>query len=46
MKHYEDLGTTGVVWKKVKSLFGYEIRGNQHIALAQDNDLITDDKSF
>ena len=50
-KHYEDLSIADVTdnkkfWKRVKSLFGNKIKGNPNIALVENNDLITDEKSL
>ena len=50
-KHYEDLSIADVTdnkkfWKRVKPSFGNKIKGNPNIALVENNDLITDEKSL
>ena len=50
-KHFEDLSVADATgnkrfWKRVKPLFGNKIKGNPNIALAESNDLITDEKSL
>ena len=49
--HFEDLSIVDVTdnkkfWKRVKPLFGNNIKGNPNIALVESNDLTTDEKSL
>ena len=51
-KHYEDLSIADIndnkqkFWKRIKPFFGNKINGNPNIALVENNDLITDEKSL
>ena len=50
-KHSEDLSIADVndnkkFWKRIKPLSGNKISGNPNIALVENNDLITDEKSL
>ena len=51
IKHYENLSIADTTdnkkfWKRVKLLLGNKIKENPNIALVENNDLITDEKSL
>ena len=50
-KYYKDLKLSGVndnkkFWKKVKSLFGDKVKGNNVITFVEGNNFITDNKKL